>query len=256
MPSFVWGRDPQDAFEEPYEYGAQEQFAREAKGLLRQFYILLNSGRHRYSVEDASRRKAVWLLAMETLDSLRDCLTALVRKEHRVAGRLFRDATETMDLAAFFNSGDPKSERFLKRWYADEVVPHSVYRDFVKRTRGDPEAKQLAQYYRNLSRFTHRSYKAILYGYVRRADDSLGHDRSHLLWRQEDEEGLLVLPHTLSIYYAVLSGIVLEFAAALPRLDLISSGEISKAFSVSWEADSVPRRFLPTKWLAKRLMDQ
>lgn len=29
MPSQVWRRDPQEAFEEPYEYGIQDQFVRE-----------------------------------------------------------------------------------------------------------------------------------------------------------------------------------------------------------------------------------
>ena len=43
MPSIVWGRDPQEAFEEPYEYCAQEQFVGEADALLRRLYGLLNS---------------------------------------------------------------------------------------------------------------------------------------------------------------------------------------------------------------------
>jgi hypothetical protein len=36
MPSQVWGRDPQEAFEEPYEYAVEDQFAREARTLFRQ----------------------------------------------------------------------------------------------------------------------------------------------------------------------------------------------------------------------------
>jgi hypothetical protein len=77
MPSQVWGRDPAEAFEEPYEYGMQEQFAREAETLFAGLYRLLNSERHRYSLEDRSREKAVWMLAMDALDSLRECLEAL-----------------------------------------------------------------------------------------------------------------------------------------------------------------------------------
>ncbi len=30
MTSFIWGRSPQEAYENPYEYEAQEQFSREA----------------------------------------------------------------------------------------------------------------------------------------------------------------------------------------------------------------------------------
>ena len=90
MPSIVWGRNPKEAYEEPYEYGAQEQFAREAARLLGQLYVLLNSDRHQYATDDRSVAKAVWLLAMDALDSLRESLAALERKEHRIAGKLFR----------------------------------------------------------------------------------------------------------------------------------------------------------------------
>jgi hypothetical protein len=76
MPSIVWGRDPQEAYEEPYEYGAQEQFAREAERLLSHLYALLNSEQHRYATEDRSAVKAAWLLAMDALDSLREGLEA------------------------------------------------------------------------------------------------------------------------------------------------------------------------------------
>jgi len=31
MPSIVWGRHPQEAFDNPYEYAAQEQFTREVE---------------------------------------------------------------------------------------------------------------------------------------------------------------------------------------------------------------------------------
>jgi hypothetical protein len=252
MPSFVWGRDPQEAIEEPYEYEGQDQFVREAKALLRRLYVLLNSDRHEYTLSDTSREKASWLLAMDALDALRDCLAALTRKEHRVAGRLFRDVTETMDLAAFFMSDDPRSEKHLKLWYADKIVPNSVYRDFVKRTRGEAEQKQLSDLYGSLSRFTHRSYRVLLYGYVRARGDRLGHDRSHLLWRDAEDEGLLVLPHTISMYFAVLSGLMLEFAAELSDLALVSAADIRHAFADSWEDVAVPRRFTPRRWLAEQ----
>jgi hypothetical protein len=122
MPSQVWGRDPQEAFEEPYEYGIQDQFAREARTLFARLYKLLNSDCHRYSVDDRSREKAVWLLSMDALDSLRECLEALIRKEHRVASKLFRDVMESMDLAAYFHNATDKSKVSLGKWYADEIA--------------------------------------------------------------------------------------------------------------------------------------
>ena len=46
MPRRVWGCDPQEAFDQPYEYDLQKQFAREAKAVLGRLYKSLNSNRH------------------------------------------------------------------------------------------------------------------------------------------------------------------------------------------------------------------
>src|SRR5919112_2046420 len=104
MPSQVWGRSSQEAFHNPYEYAVQEQFLREADALLER----LNANYQKYSMkfhfEDRSATKAVWMLQLDALDSLRDALQALSTKNHRVAAKLFRDVVETLDLAAFFYS--------------------------------------------------------------------------------------------------------------------------------------------------------
>jgi len=178
MPSEVWGRDPQEAYEEPYEYGIQDQFSREARTLFKRLYKTLNSDRHRYTAEDRSCEKAVWLLAMDALDSLRECLEALGRKEHRVAGKLFRDVVESMDLATYLRSGTNKSKRALARWYSDKIIGHNEYREHVRKTQSLTVSKLLAKHYSSLSRFTHRSYRAILDGYSRAAENRLVHDRS------------------------------------------------------------------------------
>jgi hypothetical protein len=251
--SFVWGRDPQEAFEEPYEYEGREQFVREAQAVLPKLYRLLNTEQG-YTLDDVSADKAVWLLAMDTLDSLRECLSALVRKSHRVAGKLFRDVRETMDLAAYFRSGDPKSQASLKRWYADKIVPHSEYRDYVQRTRSETEAKDLAKHYSSLSRFTHRTYRAILDGYVRGVGNRLAHDSSDEVF-SNDPQRLLVLPQTIASYYAALSNLILEFADLLPGLGLATADQIRDAFADSFEAGTVPRRFTPRRLLAERLRE-
>lgn len=254
MPSQVWGRDPQEAFEEPYEYGIQDQFAREARALFTRLYKLLNSDRHRYSAEDRSREKAVWLLAMDALDSLRECLEALIRKEHRVAGKLLRDVMESMDLAAYFQSATDKSKASLQKWYADEIVPHKEYRDYVKRAQSTEAAERLARHYSSLSRFTHRSYRAILDGYSRGGEDRLVHDRSGELYgSHEDARSFLVLPQTIASYYAVLENLALEYATELPELGLVTREEIREAFAASLQSETVSRRFLPRRWLVERL---
>lgn len=255
MASQVWGRDPQEAFEQPYEYGIQDQFAREARTLFTCLYKLLNSDRHRYSVEASSREKAVWLLVMDALDSLRDCLEALTRKEHRVASMLFRNVVESMDLAAYFHSATDKSKVSLDKWYADEIVAHSEYRDYVKKTQSAEAAEQLAKHYSSLSRFTHRSYRAILAGYSRGGEDRLVHDRTGELYStNEGAARLLVLPQTIASYYALLANLALEYATELSELGLANRGEIRDAFATSLESEAIPRRFLPRRWLAERLL--
>ena len=254
MPSFVWGRDPQEAFEEPYEYDGQAQFAREADALLARLYRLLNNDSHGFTLDDRTAEKAVWLLAMDTLDSLRDCLSALVRKNHRVAGKLFRDARETLDLAAYFASDDSKARSSLKRWYSNGVVPHSEYRDYVERTRGPVEAEELRRHYRSLSSFTHRTYRAILDGYVRAAGDRLAHDGSAELY-SDNPVLTLALPQTVSAYFAALSSVILEFLDVLPSLRLLPPAEIGDALAESMEPEPIPRRFMPARWLAERMRE-
>ena len=100
MPSVVWGRTPQEAYDNPYEYEAQDQFVREAKSLLKHMNTVFQKYSMRFHRDDHSIKKAVWMLQLDALDSLKDALDALVNKKHRVASKLFRGIVETLDLAA------------------------------------------------------------------------------------------------------------------------------------------------------------
>jgi len=254
MPSIVWTRDPQEAYEEPYEYGAQEQFAREATRLLSQLYVLLNSERHRYVTDDRSLAKAVWLLAMDALDSLRESLAALERKEHRITGKLFRDVLESMDLAVYFSVPDEKSSRAMAKWYRDEYVPHGEYRDYFRKSHGDLAPKELAALYKKLSRFTHRSYGAILEGYTIGGGNRLVHDRSDetLPGIRATSSRMLVPLQTIAAYYAALAGFITEYAEELIVLGVVDIESTRKAFSSALEAETVPRRFTPRSWVLQQ----
>jgi hypothetical protein len=254
MPSQVWGRDPQEAYQEPYEYAIQDQFDREARTLLGQYYRFLNSDRYRFSMDDQSLEKAIWLLAMDALDSLRDCLDALARKNHRVAGKLFRDVIESMDLAAFFDSRSEHSQTCLEKWYRDGIVSHGKYRDHVRKMESPEAADRLARHYRSLSRFTHRSYRALLDGYSRGYGDRLVHDGTgELLGTSNESPKLLVLPQTISYYYAVLANLILDYSDEISNRGLLTQEQVRTAFVESLEAETVPRKFLPRRWLAERL---
>ena len=257
MPSQLWGRDPQEAFENPYEYAVQEQFVREAKAIFRQSYMLLTADSHSYAASDTGREKAVWLLHMDALDSLRDALDALERRRHRVAGKLFRSVLESVDLAAYFHSGSPDSATDLAKWYADEVVLHGRYRDHVRRTDGPAAANLKRDRHRSLSKFVHRSYRAILDGYSLGKGHRLLHDG--LGARFGDHNGadtFLVLPQTIATYHASLAELTLLFLSEVARRGTATEGEVSSALESSLEEETVKRRFMPRAWFGELMRAQ
>lgn len=259
MPSFVWNRDPQEAFENPYEYEAQKQFYREATSLVKNLYVRLNSENHRYHRDEVSVKKAVWLLQMDALDSIFDCLDALKTKRHRVAGKLFRDIEETLDLAAFFSSETQKSNGFMKKWFNDEIIPHKEYRAYIRKTKGDEVANEKAKHYSRLSKFTHRSYRIIMDGYSLGANERLVHDKVTLTYNPNDETGaetFMVVPSTISAYCAALASEILFFCEELHRRGSLSREEVTSAIDSSLEEESVPRKFTSTSMLLKTKIDE
>lgn len=67
MPSQVWGRSPQEASDNPYEYEIQDQFVREAEALLKRLNIGLQIYSMKFHRDDHSVRKAVWMLQLDAL---------------------------------------------------------------------------------------------------------------------------------------------------------------------------------------------
>jgi hypothetical protein len=257
MPSQVWGRDPQEAFENPYEYAVQEQFVREAKALFKQSYLLLAADSHSYVTTDTSKEKAVWLLHMDALDSLRDALDALERKRHRVAGKLFRSVMESLDLAAYFHSGSPDSATDLAKWYADEVVLHGRYREHVRKTDGPAAADLKRDQHRGLSKFVHRSYRAILDGYSLGGGERLVYDGVGARFGDhKDADTMLVLPQTIASYHASLADLVLVFLSETVRRGTASEGDVSAALESSMEQETVKRRFMPRTWFREMMLAQ
>ena len=67
MPSFVWDRDAEEAWAEPYEYEGQKQFVREAERLLPLLKEYYSKGNMHYHGFEESLEKAVWLLQVDSL---------------------------------------------------------------------------------------------------------------------------------------------------------------------------------------------
>jgi len=237
MASFVWTRDPDEAYENPYEYDAQDQFVREAKAVLDGLRVKLNEYDMTYKLTDVSIEKAIWLLHTDTLCSLGDGLGALEQKKHRPAARVFRDVVETMDLAVYFSSESNKSNRALTKWYSNEIVPHSEYRDYIKSVEGVDVAKGLAREYKSLSKFTHRSYRAIT--------ASCGLGGGDLIWHENHSNfDIPMLVQPIAAYCAVLAGFVLKFCSEVASRGLLEQADVEKLIRDCMEDTPVKRRFM------------
>jgi hypothetical protein len=238
MTSFIWKRDPEEAYANPYEYEAQKQFVREASSLLDKYHDYISANTKRFQRDDTSKEKAIWMLHVDALDALRDCLDLINDKKHRLACRLFRDSIETLDLAAYFNSDTEQSNNSLKRWYDNKIIPHRKYRDFIRKTKGEIAADELKNNYKNFSTFTHRSYRALAKSYVLGSGNCLAYDG-------HTGSDLLVLPHTIAAYYAILANLIRLFSNEAVMRETIPEGINKKCWNESMEGETVPRRFVP-----------
>lgn len=236
MPSFIWDRATDEAYSEPYEYGGQEQFSREAKKVLQSLknhYAIQNKA---FSSDEKSVAKAVWMLQVDGLEALSDALMLIDEKKHRLAFRVFRDAVETLDLSAYFSLGGEDANSALRKWYGDNVVTHSEYRKFVRKIHGEDQSKKLSSLYKELSGFTHRTHKAILLSYCVVKNDMLMYDGF-------SESRMSVLPHVISYSYALLGGLIKRFIDIAEETGQIDRATIDAIWKDCVEKESVPRRF-------------
>jgi hypothetical protein len=61
---------------------------------------------------------------------------------------------------------------------------------------------------------------------------------------------MLVLPQTIASYFANLAELIQLFLDESHRRGVLSEEQVCDAFAKSLELESVPRRFLPRRWLA------
>jgi hypothetical protein len=238
MPSFVWQREPQEAFSNPYEYAAQEQFVREATSLLDLLHVHFAKKDRRFHRDDVSVEKAVWMLQVDSLEALKDALVLTEEKRHRMACRLFRDALETQDLSFYFATAGEQSNSRLHDWFADEVVPHRIAREYVKSVHGTDRWEALRDLYGALSKYTHRTYHALGKSYILGQGDILVYDGFR-------EGTSLVLPHVVSFSYAVLAMLIDRFIEIALATGELPRERVDSLRATCLERDSAPRRFVP-----------
>ncbi|MDE1236837.1 hypothetical protein [Vibrio aestuarianus] len=237
MASFVWGRDPQEAYRNPYEWDANRQFSIEARTILENFFADLMKKNMCFEKSETSLNKAEWMLLTDATDSLIEALENLDKSRHRITSRLFRDVIENLDLLTYFRAETHQSQKDLRKWFKGEFIPHRVSREYMRETDGESARKQRAKYYQDLSAFTHRTYKALCDSYALGQGDKLVYDTV-------TESRMMVLPQTLSAYYCVLSDLIIQLSTSLQQSEFVSTEQLASYWSEVVETGSVPRRFV------------
>ena len=231
MASIIWDRDPQEAVKNPYEYNAQMQFHREAMMLSNKLSDALVN-KKKFSLSERTLEKAVWMLQTDALHAFMGAIILLEQKRHRVAGRLLRDIAETIDLIEYFNSQTRGAIKDLNDWFNDELVMHSAFREFIKKRDGARVAIELRNRYRILSKFTHRSYKVLLYGYAKGSGDNIFYDEG---WS---------LPQSIAMYYAFLGYFGQLMVVNLKMFGVLGKQEVDSIWDQSMELEQIPRGYL------------
>lgn len=233
--NFVWDRDPEEAYQNPYEYRAQQQFHREARSLLAQIHSSLLKSNEKYTIDDRSVNKAVWMLSNDSCEGLLDALELLKKKKHGTVGRILRDVVETTNLASYFLSRTTKSTKALEKWYDNEIIENSKYRFHVSDSIGKEYAQDLWDRYKLFSKFTHRTYRTLAFSYVRGGNGIMVHENAF--------GTLPAVPFTISMYYAILGYLIKLFAIQLKAWKIIPELDLETILTTSIEKNPVKRRF-------------
>jgi hypothetical protein len=231
MASIIWDRDPQEAIKNPYEYNAQKQFHREAIALSDKLGKRLCAD-FKHTLHDKSLEKATWMLQTDCLFAFRDAVFLLEQKKHRIVGRLLRDILETVHLVEYFNSKTEKAEKSLLKWFDDDLIMHREYREFITKRYGKDESEIKKIQHRIFSKFTHRSYKILLYGYALDSHGRIIYDEN---W---------ILPQSVSMYYAFLGSFGHLIIDNLKQCGVLTSKEVTDIWESSMEKEQIPRGYL------------
>jgi len=235
MKNFIWDRNPQEAMDNPYEYEAQEQFRNEAEKLIKDLRKYLIS-EFSFKLNEKSSDKAIFMLTINSLDSAYEIVQSLKNQSHRVTAHLLRTIDESIDLGVFFNSKTEKSERKVEKWFNNEIIPHREYRDYIKQVQGIDKFEKERGNYMEISKFSHNSYKTLLYSYIKRSDETMVHGSMY-------ESGILIPIKTIAMYHAISGFYFQKIAFKIVEFKLIELDKMLKIMVDSQEENAVERKF-------------
>jgi hypothetical protein len=139
-------------------------------------------------------------------------------------------------MSVYFSLGGEKAKKDLDGWYENDVIPHRRFREFIKNANGKETADNLSSLYSDLSKYTHRTYKAISLSYILGRNNLLVYDGF-------GESDILVLPHVISFSYALIAALIKRFISIAERTKQIDQPTIDQIWEQSLEKETVPRRF-------------
>jgi len=225
LKSKIWFQTLDDVVKNPYDYGNQKLFIKESKSLLNRIYKLYDSYQLKFHLDNKSVEKCVWMLQIDALDTLRDCLYLVEKKKHRLVGKMFRDIVEILDIAHLIKE---KRDKYLARWYDNIIINHREYREYLEKDGKIKEKEESRDFYKNLSDWTHHTYLSLKNSYSLGKDDMLVYD-SHY-------PKILVSPQTISQYLWMLNILIKKFIDEMTYSELfdinkLESFEKSKLFN-------------------------
>lgn len=219
MKSKLWIQAYDEVKKNPYDYENQKLFLKEASSILDEVYKHYDKFQTKFHLDERSVEKAIWMLHLDALNTIRDCVALLEKKKHRIVGKLFRDIVEVLDLSILFWEERNEGSSYLNKWYDDKVIPHRKFRSYLEKTKGQLISKESAKIYDSLSAWTYHTYLTLKNSY------SLGgNDGKRLVCDSHSE--VLILPQTISLYMWEIKDNILYFLSNIKKVGLIDWEEL------------------------------
>jgi hypothetical protein len=227
--SKLWTQTSIDVEKNPYDYKSQEPFLTVALGVLDEAFGSYAKLQLKYHLDDRSVQKAIWMLHLDALDTLRDCVFLLKHKKHRLVGKMFRDITESLDRAALFWDERDGNRKNLNNWYENEVVVHGKFRNHLLKTKKfyetDIKDESFADYsntmHRNLSKWTHHCYRVLIHSY-----SLAGKSGKQLVYQGHLE--FLLSPDLFSWYLLEIRDLIFYFLGNVKTVKLINWDKLKR----------------------------
>ena len=211
MKSEIWKSDFSKAYESGYTIEEISSFNSEAELLLRQLVNHFESLNGNYSIENKDKNLLIYLVLNELINSLYDAVLALNNGNIRMASNVFRQVMECRDIIKLIHTENGND--YVEKWFNDEYIRHSDYRRIIGDE--DLELKDLTKnIYQRYSKYSHRSYSAIIDSYVLKTEK--------LQFNRQLDLNNNVHRKILSRYYKHLAQFILNVGLDPLEYDLIS----------------------------------